>query len=120
MSTAVKQGCAPVGTSAVFEVCAFKLHPCLASAKLCQCVVTALVGAFVGPLCPIHAVPPTPPPGGEEDIQNSLLEKAQAAGGFAAPAAALSLEELGVGTPAGWLHRGLLLQVRVSVFGRGC
>lgn len=53
-----------------------------------------------------------PPPGGEEDIQNSLQEKAQLAGGFAAPAAALALEELGVGTPAGWLNRGLLLQVR--------
>lgn len=35
-----------------------------------------------------------------------------AAGGFSAPAASLGLEELGVGTPAGWLHRGLLLQVR--------
>jgi len=63
---------------------------------------------------PLRSLPPplTPcPPGGEEDIQNSLQEKAQLAGGFAAPAAALALEELGVGTPAGWLNRGLLLQV---------
>jgi hypothetical protein len=43
-----------------------------------------------------------------------LQEKAVAAGGFSAPAASLCLEELGVGTPAGWLHRGLLLQVRTS------
>lgn len=43
-----------------------------------------------------------------------LQEKAVAAGGFSAPAASLCLEELGVGTPAGWLHRGLLLQVRSS------
>jgi hypothetical protein len=49
--------------------------------------------------------------GGEEDITSSLQERAVAAGGFSAPAASLGLEELGVGTPAGWLHRGLLLQV---------
>lgn len=47
-------------------------------------------------------------------MQNSLQEKAASAGGFSAPAAALALEELGVGTPAGWLHRGLLLQVCVD------
>jgi hypothetical protein len=52
--------------------------------------------------------------GGSEDVQNSLQEKAASAGGFSAPAAALALEELGVGTPAGWLHRGLLLQVCVD------
>jgi hypothetical protein len=55
-------------------------------------------------------------PGGEEDIQNSLQEKAIAAGGFSAPAAALGLGELGVGTPAGWLYRGLLLQVGIPQY----
>lgn len=54
--------------------------------------------------------------GGSEDVQNSLQEKAAAAGGFTAPAAALALEELGVGTPAGWLHRGLLLQVGIAQY----
>jgi hypothetical protein len=58
--------------------------------------------------------------GGEEDIQNMLQEKAVAAGGFSAPAASLCLEELGVGTPAGWLHRGLLLQVRTSTQSSCC
>lgn len=56
--------------------------------------------------------------GGSEDVQNSLQEKAASAGGFSAPAAALALDELGVGTPAGWLHRGLLLQVSFVLFQR--